>query len=199
MPKKAARNTRSRIVSAAWQLFYEQGYENTTIEDIIYESGTSKGSFYHYFSGKDALLSSLSILFDEKYEELRPQLSEIDSSFEQLLFLNRELFGMIENSVSLELLKILYSTQLVTKSEKHLLDRNRSYYRMLRAIISEGQKNGEFSEDFSVSEIEKAYAMCERALIYDWCLSDGEYSLRKYSGQIMPMFLGGFLTKNEAK
>lgn len=195
MPKKAARNTKSRIVSAAWQLFYEQGYENTTIEDIIFESGTSKGSFYHYFSGKDALLSSLSILFDEKYEELRPQLSKIDSSFERLLFLNRELFGMIENSVSLELLKRLYSTQLVTKSEKHLLDRSRTYYRMLRAIISEGQKSGEFSEEFSVSEIEKAYAMCERALIYDWCLSDGEYSLRKYSGQILPMFLNGFLTK----
>ena len=36
-----------------------------TIEEIIEESGTSRGSFYHYFEGKDALLSSLSFLFDE--------------------------------------------------------------------------------------------------------------------------------------
>ena len=38
--------------------------------EIIELSHTSKGSFYHYFDGKDALLSTLSLLFDEKYEEL---------------------------------------------------------------------------------------------------------------------------------
>ena len=70
MAKKSNRNTRGRIVSAAWKLFYEQGYEDTTVEEIIELSGTSKGSFYHYFDGKDALLSTLSSLFDEKYEEL---------------------------------------------------------------------------------------------------------------------------------
>ena len=58
--KKNARNTKGKIVSAAWKLFYQQGYDNTTIEEIVEASGTSRGSFYHYFEGKDALLSSLS-------------------------------------------------------------------------------------------------------------------------------------------
>ena len=68
MARKDARNTKGRIVDAAWELFYEQGYENTTIDEIVERSETSKGSFYHYFEGKDALLSSLSYLFDKKYE-----------------------------------------------------------------------------------------------------------------------------------
>ena len=72
MGGKKTKTTKKKIVSAAWRLFYEQGYDNTTVDDIVEESGTSKGSFYHYFDGKDALLSSLSILFDEKYEELWP-------------------------------------------------------------------------------------------------------------------------------
>ena len=67
MAKRDGRNTRGRIINAAWELFYEQGYEDTTIDEIIERSGTSKGSFYHYFEGKDALLGSLSFLFDEKY------------------------------------------------------------------------------------------------------------------------------------
>ena len=49
MTKKTARNTKGKIITAAWDLFYEQGYEDTTIEEIIDKSGTSKGSFYHYF------------------------------------------------------------------------------------------------------------------------------------------------------
>ena len=33
--KKNVSQTKSRIVSAAWKLFYEHGYSNTTIDDII--------------------------------------------------------------------------------------------------------------------------------------------------------------------
>ncbi len=46
MARKTGRNTKGRIVAAAWKLFYEQGYDETTVEDIILESATSKGSFY---------------------------------------------------------------------------------------------------------------------------------------------------------
>ena len=47
MAKKNSRNTKGRIISAAWELFYEQGYDDTTVEEIIEKSQTSKGSFYH--------------------------------------------------------------------------------------------------------------------------------------------------------
>ena len=52
MPRKNTRNTKGRIITAAWKLFYEQGYEDTTVEDIVFESETSKGSFYHYFEAR---------------------------------------------------------------------------------------------------------------------------------------------------
>ncbi|WP_458398739.1 TetR/AcrR family transcriptional regulator [Anaerotignum sp.] len=192
MAKKNTRNTRSRIVSAAWKLFYEQGYDDTTVEEIVEESGTSKGSFYHYFSGKDALLSSLSDLFDDKYQELIPTLEEDMDSFDKLMYLNQELFLMIDNSVSLDLVARMYSSQLVTAGEKHLMDHNRLYYKLLRQIVSEGQKKGELRDDATVNEIVKAYALCERALIYDWCISNGDYSLSQYAKTMMPIFLGNF-------
>ena len=195
MAKKNARNTRSRIVNAAWKLFYEQGYENTTVEEIIEVSHTSKGSFYHYFDGKDALLGTLSSLFDEKYQELSLCLEDKGSAMEKLLFLNRELFGMIENRVSVELLARLLSTQLVTNGEKHLLDRNRTYYKLLRKIIGEGVEAKELNPRLSVSEMVKLYAISERALMYDWCLCGGEYSLKQYSASVLPSFLSSFLVK----
>ena len=199
MAKKDTRNTRGRIVSAAWQLFYEQGYEDTTVEEIIELSQTSKGSFYHYFDGKDALLSTLSDLFDKKYETLWETMDPGMDAMEQLLFLNGELFGMIENSVSMELLARLLSTQLVTSGEKHLLDRKRTYYRLLRHIISRGQESGQLSGRHTVSEMVKLYALCERALMYDWCLCGGEYSLREYAARVLPDFLSGFLPENSSE
>ena len=43
MGGKKTKTTKKKIVSAAWRLFYEQGYDNTTVDDIVEESGTSKG------------------------------------------------------------------------------------------------------------------------------------------------------------
>lgn len=195
--KNSQNNTRGRIIEAAWQLFYRQGYDDTTVEEIIEASQTSRGSFYHYFEGKDALLSSVSYLFDRKYEELMAEIDPDMDRFEQLMYLNRELFSMIENSISLDLLARLYSSQLVTRGDKHLLDHNRTYYRLLRLIMQEGQQRGELRADMTVNELVRVYALCERALIYDWCLSSGSYSLREYSAAMMPMFFGGFRANPE--
>lgn len=189
MAKKNLRKTKSRIVSAAWKLFYEQGYEDTTIEEIIEESGTSKGSFYHYFEGKDALLGSLAYMMDEKYAELEPGLPGDGDSYEVLLYLNHELLTMIEESINLELLARLYSTQLTTRGEKPLLDHERTYYKLLRKIITRGREKGELTDALSVSEMVRYYAMCERALLYEWCLCKGEYSLVEEARRKLPLML----------
>ena len=196
MPRKDSKSTKTRIVTAAWELFYEQGYDYTTIDDIVERSDTSKGSFYHYFESKDALLSSLSYLFDEKYEQLKPSLDPEMNSFDKLMYLNHELFLMIENSIPIDLLASLYSTQLITAGEKHLMAHSRTYFRLIRQIAIEGQRKGELRDDISVNELVKAYSLCERALIYDWCICNGEYSLYQYSGNILPMFLRGFRKEN---
>ena len=70
---------------------------------------------------------------------------------------------MIEDSISLDLLARLYSTQLTTNGEKHLLDHNRIYYKLLRKIIAKGQDDGQLSCRSNVNEMVKLYALCERA------------------------------------
>lgn len=190
MAKKNQKKTKSKIVSAAWRLFYEQGYEDTTIEEIVEESGTSKGSFYHYFEGKDALLGSLAYIMDEKYEELEPTLAKDMDSYETLLYLSHELLTMIEESINMDLLARLYSTQLVTRGDKPLLDHGRTYYRLLRKVISQGRERGELTKKMSVSEMVHYYAMCERALLYEWCLRKGEYSLSEEAARKLPMMIG---------
>ena len=199
MPRKNTRNTKGRIISAAWKLFYEQGYEDTTVEDIVFESETSKGSFYHYFDGKDALLGTLAYVFDEKYEELKETMSPDLDAMEKLVYLNHELFAMIDGGVSIDLLARLLSTQLLARGEKHLLDRDRTYFKLLRQIIADGQKAGQLRADCTVNEIVKAYALWERALMYDWCLSGGEYSLVAYTDKMTPMFLDNWRAKETAK
>jgi AcrR family transcriptional regulator len=88
MYKKKRNATKKKIVSAAWQLFYDQGYDDTTVDDIIELSGTSKGFVLPLFRREGRASELLSFLFDEKYEELIPRLDPETEPFEKLMFLN---------------------------------------------------------------------------------------------------------------
>ena len=50
---------RSRILETAERLFYQKGYEHTSIQDILDEMKLSKGGFYHHFESKLQLLDAL--------------------------------------------------------------------------------------------------------------------------------------------
>jgi len=106
---------------------------------------------------------------------------------------------MIENSVSIDLLSKLLSTQLFAKGERHLLDRDRTYFKLLLKIVKEGQERGELTKERSANDIVKAYALTERAFLYDWCLCSGEYSLSDYSTPLFKAFLSHFKCKDAEK
>ena len=50
---------KQEFLDAAQKLFYEQGYEQTSVNSIINAVGVSKGTFYHYFNSKEDLLDAL--------------------------------------------------------------------------------------------------------------------------------------------
>jgi TetR/AcrR family fatty acid metabolism transcriptional regulator len=51
--------TRERILDAALNVFSNKGYHSTRIDEIVTESGTSKGSIYFHFPNKEKLFVAL--------------------------------------------------------------------------------------------------------------------------------------------
>jgi TetR/AcrR family transcriptional repressor of nem operon len=48
--------TRERLVVTAMRLFWEKGYESTSVADVLREAQANSGSLYHFFPGKQDLL-----------------------------------------------------------------------------------------------------------------------------------------------
>ena len=73
---RSATETRSRIISAARNLFSSHGYSGTSLDDILTAAGITKGAFYHYFKSKEDICLALldeaiaqSRLFSEQIPE----------------------------------------------------------------------------------------------------------------------------------
>jgi AcrR family transcriptional regulator len=70
---KEKQERRAVILQAAKELFYEQGFQATTMEDIAERSEHAKGTIYNYFKGKDDLYVSI---IEEGFIELERELGE---------------------------------------------------------------------------------------------------------------------------
>jgi len=59
---------KEKIIKVSYDLFGTQGYEETTIADIVKASGSSKGGFYHHFKSKEDIIDTT---FDSYVDDLK--------------------------------------------------------------------------------------------------------------------------------
>ncbi|MGN1018788.1 MAG: TetR/AcrR family transcriptional regulator [Aristaeellaceae bacterium] len=188
-----AGSEREQIIDAAWALFREKGFHETSLEDILTRARVTEEAFLRHFPSREALLYTLSDLFDRRYSELITEMNPELSALDKLLLLNRELFAMIEDSIPVDLLAYLYSEEMVDTGNKALLNRDRLYYRLVESIMAEGLSSGEFTARDSAAKLMEDYALIERGFLYDWCIHRSTGSLTATGNRLMPVFLRGLV------
>ena len=57
--KDEAMATRDQLIDAATKLFSEQGYKDTSVNQISAEAGTTKGALFHHFPSKDSIFRAV--------------------------------------------------------------------------------------------------------------------------------------------
>jgi len=82
-------DTRSRIVYAAMELFWEKGFTSTSIADLLKRSDTNSGSLYHFFPGKQDLLIAVLQAYRHGIDEmlLKPAWGHVSDPIERIFTL----------------------------------------------------------------------------------------------------------------
>lgn len=92
-------DARTRIVTAAMELFWAKGYNSTSIADILSRTQLNSGSLYHVFPGKqDVLIAVLEAYRDGIYDQLlSPAWEGVDDPIERIFaLLDRYRWLMVE-------------------------------------------------------------------------------------------------------
>src|SRR3954468_1970290 len=82
-------DTRTRIVMTAMELFWEKGFQSTSVADILSRSQVHSGSLYHFFPGKQDVLAAVLEAYRDGIEEwlLKPAWSGVDDPIERIFAL----------------------------------------------------------------------------------------------------------------
>ena len=139
---------RNQILDAAEKLFFEKGYDRTSVQDILDALQMSKGGFYHYFDAKDSVLRAVSERraqgrFDRLGAELRASRRSAVEKL-NLLLARTNLFEAEDARFAALMLKLCYQdgdAAMNAHRRRVLIDR---LLPMVNEVIAEGIDDGSF-------------------------------------------------------
>ncbi|GAA4614650.1 TetR/AcrR family transcriptional regulator [Saccharopolyspora hordei] len=139
-----------RLLSVATRLFAEQGYELTSVQQIVDAAGVTKGAMYHYFGSKDDLL------YEIYARVLRVQHARMESAADSDAPVDERLHAVAADVVAttaanLDDTKIFFRSMHLLHPDKQAEVRaeRRRYHERVCALIEEGQRAGVFRADKS--------------------------------------------------
>jgi AcrR family transcriptional regulator len=178
-----AQHTKHKLFKSALALFAAKDYHAVSVDEIVAKAGTSKGAFYTHFKSKDQVIIEQFKQVDEHYLTIKKKLKKCASAAEKLYAFVLEHQAFTKNELGLDILKVVYNSQLNHAGDKIIIDERRPLYQIIQEIIQEGQFSGEFRDDISAPELTRFMVRSMRSAFFDWCLANGSYSLEE-DGQI---------------
>ncbi|MCL7489694.1 MAG: TetR/AcrR family transcriptional regulator [Desulfobulbaceae bacterium] len=139
-------------LDAAMQLFWEQGYEATSMSDLLQAMGLSKSSLYQRFSGKKELFLQCMARYTERVgTRLRGRLDQADSGRE---FIRELLLHAVIEAGGTECRRgclLMNTASEFAQQDPEIASRVVSGFEGLRAILRQavkwGQGEGEITSD----------------------------------------------------
>ena len=138
---------KTQILTAATKVFSNHGFANARMDDIVAESGLSKGALYWYFDSKDAIIVSiLDQIFDYETAHVREILEIEDSAKAKLeVFVDTTIKDLEKMKPMMPIFFDFWSLSVRKKTIKLAIKRYyQNFLDLIEPIIEEGIKKGEF-------------------------------------------------------
>lgn len=189
--QKQALKTKQTLFETAIKLFNEKGFNQVSVDEIVEQAGTSKGSFYTYYNTKVDVLIDKFKEIDNHYKKVYKGLSKLNSAVDKLAAFVNEMH-IYSEIIGVETLSAVQFDNIEkSKGNSFLIDENRPFFIILMELIDYGQKSGEFRTDYSAKQITKIATRCIRGTTYEWCLHGGSFNLVEQGNLVFSVFLDG--------
>jgi AcrR family transcriptional regulator len=184
---------KKQILDAAERVFSKHGFDKARVDDIVEESGLSKGALYWYYKSKDAIIRALlERVFISEMREAEELVKAEGSAADRLAlfvkFAVRE-YRRFENLLPLayEFVALAYRNETVRET---VVGYFKHYASILAEVIQQGINSGEFRDCNPKTTAISLIAMYEGTAML-WFLDRDSVNWDQMAKQPLEMFLSG--------
>jgi TetR/AcrR family transcriptional regulator, fatty acid metabolism regulator protein len=181
-------DTRERILDAALNIFSNKGYHDTRIDEIVSESGTSKGSIYFYFPNKEklfvALVDKFAGLLERKVTESvdtnEPGIARVRAALEAVM----STFGKYRRPAKVLLVQ---ASGLGTIFEEKRMEVHDRFSNLIKRYLDEAVAMGDIAP-IDTEVVARAWMGAVNELVIQWVYT-GEPEPDRIMGTLVPILL----------
>jgi TetR/AcrR family transcriptional regulator, cholesterol catabolism regulator len=192
---KMKKTLKERIIETALDLIEKKGYHGVTVDQIVIESGTSKGGFYHNFKSKDELLYHIHDVFiSYVLEKAREAYDNFDTPVTRLCAIIQsftKVFDLYKPHITVFYQESMY---LTGEFNQRINEKRDDYRKLLTQVIREGQEKGEFRTEVP-AEISTMAIIGMVNWTYKWFNKDGPLTIESIARIFNDLLLHSLLTE----
>ncbi|MEC3609411.1 TetR family transcriptional regulator [Bacillus glycinifermentans] len=148
MPKQTS-GKYDKILHAAIEVISEKGLDKASISDIVKRAGTAQGTFYLYFSSKNALIPAIAeYLLTHTLDKIKSKINGTEHFWTVLEILIDETFNI--TNAHKDIIVLCYSGLAIDHSMEKWEAIYQPYYKWLEGIIGKAAEKGEIICDINV-------------------------------------------------
>lgn len=189
---------KDQIIEAAMTVFARKGFYEARMDDIVQESGLSKGTLYWYFQSKDEVIAAImEHFFGIELHEIQDALNQEEMISQQLVqLIHRAAAELKHMSEIMPITLEFYSTASRKKTvQAKLKEYFNAYLRLLAGMIQVGIERGEF-RPVNPQETAIAIGSLFEGLITLWIVDPQSIDLDEHGEASIRLLLDGLLTQN---
>jgi AcrR family transcriptional regulator len=204
-PKSAVAGSRrprderwAQILDVAAQVFFEKGYDATSLQDIANRTGILKGSIYYYIETKEDLLGNLlREAHDKGLRAIRPIADSPGDPIQRLAAMIRSHVDYVCIDRARTAVFLHERQRLSADKRKEYLGDEHAYLKLFEKVILEGQKAGLIQRRLDAH----LAALCligSLNSLYEWFQPTGKFSVAKIAEHYVAVSLSGLTTAEGA-
>ena len=191
--------TRDRILDAAEALYMRKSFSETSLNDIVAESGLSKGALYNHFDSKEKLIVAVYDRFIERtLEQLKTMLGTEFTASRKLELIGEAAFvATADRPRAFQAMNIEF--MVAASRMEALAPRMKARYNetvgILKNTIQEGIDSGEFRSDLDGGEIAAILFAAADGMTFHFATAGVIFDWRRINKSLLDIVLNGILRR----
>jgi AcrR family transcriptional regulator len=189
---------RNQILDAATKVFVRLGFQHARMDDIVEESGLSKGTLYWYFKSKEDIINAiLRRLFTGELENLESLLEAEGTASDRLMQLTyNRVNGLKRMSSLVPIIFEFYAVAVHQQSVQQFIGEYFKHFRtLLEVLIQQGIDRCEF-RPVNATKAAISFASLYEGLTIHWLMDPQTVQWDILSENSVPMLLDGLKVRS---
>lgn len=192
--ERKKRELRQKIINIAMKLFEQQGFSNTTMEQIAEEADVARKTLYNYFPVKEAIADEyVKGISNHLAQEVLVKLQNLPDTRSRLLSALNNAYGWVE--INPELTGIVLAYRFKTTYQVSGIElEERGTHRIIAEIIRQGQEAGEIRYDVQLKLLVGYIDLLRGTIVWEWLQDTSSFELREEISRMVDIVLNGIST-----